>query len=381
MVSPQRILVLETVFGGGNWPPLAAVTLGLHQAGHVVQCVGDPAIAQDFATAAIPVEVVPAADTLRTRLAAWRAAGASGPSPVRAWGDDFLPAVCALVRDFRPQLILSELFTMQLAQRVKAACGLRWCYVHPGYYIGPDSRRPFEADYVSNRVITYADFVQAVGEADLVLYGTDPLFDPPPPSLPPHHHYVGPLMWERSSEAPTYLGVPGDPWVLVPLTTAGPQFQQEQIPLVRTALQTLAEFPVRVVVTLAEHLRDAIDPVPANAQIERFVPHSQVLTRCRLLVSPAGHGVVTKALYYGVPMVLIPWTGDQPGVAARAAALGVAEVVARHDITERRLAAAIQQVLGTPRYQENAARIAGHWQARDAVALARAQIEALLETP
>ena len=72
--------------------------------------------------------------------------------------------------------------------------------------------------------------------------------------------------------------------------------------------------------------------------------------RSGLLVSHAGHGVVAKALYYGVPMVLVPWGRDQPGVAARAAALGIAEVLARHDITEPRLSAAIHRVLGTPRY-------------------------------
>jgi UDP:flavonoid glycosyltransferase YjiC (YdhE family) len=89
---------------------------------------------------------------------------------------------------------------------------------------------------------------------------------------------------------------------------------------------------------------------------------------------------VAKALYYGVPMVLVPWDRDQPGVAARAAALGVAEVVARHDLTEQRLSAAIDRVLGNPHYQEHAARIASRLQARDAVTMARTRIEELLET-
>ena len=91
-------------------------------------------------------------------------------------------------------------------------------------------------------------------------------------------------------------------------------------------------------------------------------------------------GVVTKALFYGVPMVLVPCDRDQPGVAARAAALGVAEVIARHDLTEQLLSAAIHRVLASAGYQENAARIAGRMQARDAVALARARIEELLAT-
>ena len=189
---------------------------------------------------------------------------------------------------------------------------------------------------------------------------------------------MGPLWWERPSAAPTYLDAPGAPWVLV---TVSSNPQVEEMTLARTALQTLAAHPVRVVLTLSpRHPRDELGSVPANARIEQFVPHSAALTRSRLLVSHAGHGIVAKALYYGVPMVLVPWDRDQPGVAARAAALGVAEVVARHDLTELRLSAAIDRVLGNPRYQENAARIASRLQAQDAVAMARARIEALLET-
>ena len=37
------------------------------------------------------------------------------------------------------------------------------------------------------------------------------------------------------------------------------------------------------------------------------MPHSAVLKRSGLLVSHAGHGIVAKALYFGVPMVLVPW--------------------------------------------------------------------------
>jgi UDP:flavonoid glycosyltransferase YjiC (YdhE family) len=186
-------------------------------------------------------------------------------------------------------------------------------------------------------------------------------------------------MWEPASEAPTYLDVPGAPWALVTVSSLP---QPEEMTLARTALQTLAACPVRVMVTLsAGHPRDELGAVPANARIEQLVSHAAVLKRSCLLVSHAGHGVVAKALYYGVPMVLVPWGRDQPGVAARAAALGIAEVLARHDLTEPRLAAAIHRVLGTPRYQERAAQIAGRLQAQDPVALARARIEALLETP
>jgi UDP:flavonoid glycosyltransferase YjiC (YdhE family) len=378
MASPRRILVLGSAEGGGNWPPLAAVTVGLHQAGHTVQCFGDPTITHDFAAAAIAIQVVPAETPLGTFRAQWRAAGASGPSPFRVWADTCLPAVRALVRAFRPHVVLSELFTMELARLIKAACGLRWCFVNPSYYFGPDSLRPFEADFVGGARYFRQQCLQVLGDADLVLHATDPLFDPPPPSLPRHHHYVGPLVWELPSETPTYLDAAGAPWVLV---TVSSDPQEEEMTLARTALQTLAVHPVRVVLTLsAGHPRDERGPVPANARIERFVPHAAVLKRSGLLVSHAGHGIVAKALYYGVPMVLVPWSRDQPGVAARAAALGVAEVIAKQELTALRLSATIDRVLGNRRYQAKAACSASRLQAQDAVAMACARIEELLET-
>jgi UDP:flavonoid glycosyltransferase YjiC (YdhE family) len=379
MASPQRILVIGTSHGGGNWSPLAAVIVGLQQAGHVVQCFGDDVIAHDLASAAVAVEVVSAQDPLRDFIARWRAAGDTGQSPFQAWAEACLPAVRTLVREFNPRGMVSELFTMELARLTKAACALPWCCLNPGCYFGPESTRPLEADFVGRTRYYIEQFIQGIGEADLVLHGTDPLFDPPPSALPAHHQYVGPLWWEQPSALPTYLDDPGAPWVLV---TVSSNTQAGEMTLARIALETLAAYPVRVVLTLSpRHPREELGVVPINARIEQFVPHSAVLKRSRLLISHAGHGIVAKALYYGVPMVLVPWDRDQPGVAARAAALGVAEVIARHDLTEQRLSAAIDRVLSTPRYQENAARVASHLQARDAVALARARIEALLKEP
>ena len=67
---------------------------------------------------------------------------------------------------------------MELARLTKAACGLRWCCINPAYYFGPDSTRAFEADFVGPARSLFRQAMQAVGEADLVLHGTDPLFDP-----------------------------------------------------------------------------------------------------------------------------------------------------------------------------------------------------------
>ena len=61
--------------------------------------------------------------------------------------------------------------------------------------------------------------------------------------------------------------------------------------------------------------------------VRRFIPQSLLLPHCDLVVSHAGSGSVIGALTHGLPMVLLPMGADQPLNAARAEALGVAQVL------------------------------------------------------
>ncbi len=56
----------------------------------------------------------------------------------------------------------------------------------------------------------------------------------------------------------------------------------------------------------------------------------------------------------GVPMVAIPITNDQPGVARRLQWLELAEVVLPRQLTASRLRQAVERVLGDPGYRERA---------------------------
>ena len=96
------------------------------------------------------------------------------------------------------------------------------------------------------------------------------------------------------------------------------------------------------------------------------------------MVSHAGHGSVMKALWHGRPMVLVPWGRDQPGVAARASALGVAEVVPREEASEQTLTIAIDRALSDIHIKEAAARHSARLRATDPPATAASLIETLL---
>ncbi len=144
----------------------------------------------------------------------------------------------------------------------------------------------------------------------------------------------------------------GDPWALVALSSD----PQDDLPIARGALAALAARPLRVLVTVGVgHDPHALHPVPTNARVERHAPHGPVLEQAVLLVGHAGHGSVMKALSKGVPMVLVPWGRDQPGVAARAQRLEVARVVPRDNLSNTVLGDAIDIVLNDSKYRERAA--------------------------
>jgi len=94
-----------------------------------------------------------------------------------------------------------------------------------------------------------------------------------------------------------------------------------------------------------------------------------------LVIAHAGHGIVSKALYHGVPMVLLPWNRDQPGVADRAVSLGVAEMVRREDVNETSVKATVSKVLNDAKYREMTTNISKKIKATDSIAYACQLVE------
>src|SRR5205085_11892718 len=150
------------------------------------------------------------------------------------------------------------------------------------------------------------------------------------------------------------------------------------LPLAEAALASLADKPVRTVLTLGPDHEPQEILAPGNARVERTISHTAILERGRLLVSHAGHGSVMKALWFGCPMVLVPWGRDQPGVAARAEALGVARVVPRDSVSADGLGSAIDEVLADALTRTRARQHGERLRATDPAGDAASLVEALL---
>ncbi|HEY7935003.1 MAG TPA: glycosyltransferase [Solirubrobacteraceae bacterium] len=148
--------------------------------------------------------------------------------------------------------------------------------------------------------------------APLLLYMTAEPFEYPRRDWPENVIMVGPCAWDPPSEPPAWLEQITQPIVLVNTSS---EFQNDGR-LVQVALQALADEPVTVVATLP-----ANDPAqfhaPANARVERFIPHGVVLERAACAVTHGGMGSTQKALAHGVPVCAVPFGRDQLEVARR----------------------------------------------------------------
>jgi zeaxanthin glucosyltransferase len=99
---------------------------------------------------------------------------------------------------------------------------------------------------------------------------------------------------------------------------------------------------------------DKIGSLPANCIVVQKAPQVELLKRSTLCITHAGLNTALESLAQGVPMVAIPVSIDQPGVAARIAYTRTGAYVPIQELTTSRLSALIDDVLGNPEYRQNA---------------------------
>jgi len=97
--------------------------------------------------------------------------------------------------------------------------------------------------------------------------------------------------------------------------------------------------------------------VPANVMVVSYAPQIEVLKRSSLCITHAGLNTVLESLSNGVPMLALPITNDQPGVAARIANKKVGIVLPPAQASPGTFVAAIKQVLGDSTFRDNVRRV------------------------
>jgi UDP:flavonoid glycosyltransferase YjiC (YdhE family) len=186
-------------------------------------------------------------------------------------------------------------------------------------------------------------------------------FDFPRVKLAPCFHYTGSLQ---------------DPSGLEPVSSSVIAFPFEKLtdqPLIYASLGTLQNRKMEIFQQIAESClglkaqlvislgqpdnQEPLPNFPGSTIVVNYAPHQQLIEKAALVITHAGMNTTIGSLSSGIPLIAIPITNEQPGIAARIAWTGAGEVIHVKQLNVAKLRQTIEKVLSQNSYKENATRI------------------------
>jgi zeaxanthin glucosyltransferase len=202
-------------------------------------------------------------------------------------------------------------------------------------------------------------------------------FDFPSDHWPEYFHHTGPLhdgFGRIPAEFP-WESLTGEALIYASMGT----LQNGSEGVFRTIVEAAAAPGRQIVLSIGRNLKpEQIGPAPPGAIVVQHAPQIEILRRAALCITHAGLNTALESLAQGVPMVAIPVTNDQPGVAARIAYTKTGVVVPLKELTAERLRAAVELVMADSSYRESAQRLQQAIQRTNGLELAADLIEAAL---
>ena len=98
--------------------------------------------------------------------------------------------------------------------------------------------------------------------------------------------------------------------------------------------------------------------LPESIFVAEYAPYSKILPYASVVVHQGGVGTTAQTLRAGKPMLVMPYSHDQPDNARRMRRLGVAEVIGRPEYNARTALRPLRALLERPEYARRAAEMA-----------------------
>jgi UDP:flavonoid glycosyltransferase YjiC (YdhE family) len=220
--------------------------------------------------------------------------------------------------------------------------------------------------------------------SSLVLAMFSPLLGEPQPDWPPNTEITGFVFYdgdagrqELPAEVEQFLQA-GEPPVVFTLGSAAVldagNFYEE-------SAQAALLAGVRAVLLVGTDARNVPQTQSANLCVARYAPYSKLFPRASLIVHQGGVGTTAQAMQAGRPMLVMPYSHDQPDNARRMRRLGVAGVIRRPDYTAERAARRIRRILRHARFATRAAEVGEQLRRENGLAHACDALETLARQP
>jgi rhamnosyltransferase subunit B len=107
--------------------------------------------------------------------------------------------------------------------------------------------------------------------------------------------------------------------------------------------------------------------LPDSICLAEYAPYSALFSKAAMVVHQGGVGTTAQCLRAGKPMLIMPYSHDQPDNARRMVRLKVAKSIQKGNYTPARVARKLTAMLAEPSYAQNAARVAEQLRNEDGV--------------
>ena len=121
------------------------------------------------------------------------------------------------------------------------------------------------------------------------------------------------------------------------------------------------------------------NPLPDTICVAEYAPYSALFARAAAVIHQGGVGTTAQCLRAGKPMLIMPYSHDQPDNARRMRRLKVARIIQKGNFTPRRVAAKLRLLLENPIYARRAQQVALRLRGEDGVKMASDALERLVQ--
>ena len=186
--------------------------------------------------------------------------------------------------------------------------------------------------------------------APLTLVYTTREFQPDGQAFDQTYKFVGPSISSRLTQQNfDFTAIQGRNPIYISLGTV---FNQA-IDFYKLCFEAFENTDHTIVMAIGNKVRISdLGGIPKNFVVKNYVPQTEVLQYAKLFITHGGMNSAHEGLYYGVPLVVIPQSADQPIIAGQVANIGAGIPLQMQSLTANQLREAADHVLSHSSFKE-----------------------------
>jgi MGT family glycosyltransferase len=212
-------------------------------------------------------------------------------------------------------------------------------------------------------------------ESDMTLVYTSQEFQPFARMFSSKYRFTGASIDASLAETP--FEVPTNKRIIY--VSLGTLFN-ENLQFFKMCCEAFSGVDAHVVMSIGK--KNAIEDLgilPANVSVYPFVPQLAVLSKSDLFITHGGMNSVHEALWFGVPMIVVPQASDQLFVARQVESVGAGTRLEHHQVSVDRLQSDAERLLASPTAREVALRLGQSLKAAGGFHKAADEIQAFIK--